>query len=204
MSEFYERFWDGDSEGMSDFRLKWPYLSPLIPRGAGINILDFGCGKGEIIGAMRKLNSDAKYSGADVSQAAIEYAVKKYPGVDFAKIEDGGKLPFPDNHFDFIFSSEVIEHIYDTENAFREMSRVLKPGGRMLLTTPYHGFIKNLSLVLFGFDRHFDPTGPHVRFFSKRSLTRCLNSVGLKAEKWGYYGRFYPVPHSIFVLAKKG
>lgn len=199
---FYERFWDGDSDRLADFELKWPVLSPFIPREGG-SILDFGCGKGEIIGAIKKLNPSARYSGADVSSAALDYASKKYPDVAFVKIEDGGPLPYEDNSFDFIFTSEVIEHVYDTENAFKEIARVLRPGGSILLTCPYHGYLKNLFITLFGFDKHFNPIGPHVRFFSKNTLARCFGAVGLAPIKWGHYGRFYPVPHSIFVIAKK-
>ena len=58
-------------------------------------------------------------------------------------------------------------------------------------------------LTLVGFDSHFDPMGPHVRFFSKRTLDRALRENRLVPEKWGHYGRFYPVPHSIYVLAEK-
>lgn len=201
--KFYERFWESGSDGLCDFELKWPTLSAFIPREKGMDILDFGCGKGEIVGAMRELNPGSKYSGVDVSATAIDYASKKYPDVAFRKIEDGGRLPFADNSFDFIFTSEVIEHVYDTENAFREMARVLRPGGQLLLTTPYHGFVKNIILALVGFDKHFNPTGAHVRFFSKKTLARCLSAVALLPVKWGYYGRFYPVSHSIFVIAEK-
>ena len=203
MPRFYEKFWDGDSERLGDFQLKWPKLSAFIPKKGSIKILDFGCGKGEVIGAMKKINPDAKYFGADVSIAALDYAAKKYSDVNLSKIEDGGPLPFENSQFDFIFSSEVIEHIYDTENAFRELSRVLKSDGEILLTTPHHGLIKNLLLVLFGFDNHFNPIGPHVRFFSKKSLFKLLNNNNFKVIKYGFYGRFYPVSHSIFVLAKK-
>lgn len=121
----------------------------------------------------------------------------------FEKIEDGGAFPIPDGSIDFVFSSEVIEHVYDTENAVREISRVLKPGGKLLVTTPFHGLFKNLVLVLFGFDIHFNPIGPHIRFFTKRSLTELLRGYGLHACEYGYYGRFYPLSHSILVIAQK-
>ena len=203
MSEFYEKYWERASNSLGDFSLKWPKLSGFIPRESGVSILDFGCGKGEIIGAIKKLNPEAKCTGLDVSKIAIDFAAKDRPGAIFHVIEDGGKFPLADNSMDFIFSSEVIEHIYDTENAFREMSRVLKPDGEALLTCPYHGFIKNLAIILFGFDEHFSPTGPHVRFFSKKTLFSLLHQNRFEILKHGYYGRFYPISHSIFVLAKK-
>ena len=203
MGMFYEQFWEGDSETLGDFELKWPKLSQYIPKEKGVNIVDFGCGKGEMIGAMKKINPNAHYMGLDVSLTALEYANKKYIGVSFKKIEDGGPLPVSDGFADLVFTSEVVEHIYDTNNAFRELGRITKRGGAILLTTPHHGFIKNLMLVLFGFDTHFSPTGPHVRFFTNKSLFALLEKNGFEIQKFGYYGRFYPVPHSVFVLARK-
>jgi SAM-dependent methyltransferase len=123
--------------------------------------------------------------------------------VEFHEIVDGGKFPIADSSVDFVFASEIIEHVYDMENAFSEVSRVLRLGGRLLLTTPYHGFIKNLLIVLFNFDSHFSPTGPHIRFFSKKSPFSCLIKVGLKPLINGYFGRFYAIPHCMFVLAEK-
>lgn len=63
--------------------------------------------------------------------------------------------------------------------------------------------IKNLLIVLFAFNRHFNPTGSHIRFFSKKSLFGLLQKYGFKVLKYGYYGRFYPVSHSIYILAEK-
>ena len=134
---------------------------------------------------------------------ALKSAAAILPDCKFYKIEDGENLPLENNSIDFVFSSEVIEHIYDIENAFLEISRILKPGGKLLLTTPYHGLIKNLLIVLFAFDKHFNPAGSHIRFFSKKSLFGLLNKFGFSVIKYGYYGRFYPVSHSIYVLAKK-
>ncbi len=203
MAKFYEKFWDRDSEKLYDFDLKWPKISKFIPKNPNMVILDFGCGKGDIIGEMAKINPTAKYIGADVSEAALDYAKDKYRSVDFKKIEDGGRFPLEDSSIDFVFSSEVVDHIYDTENAFSEIGSVMKSGGEVFITTPFHGLIKNLLLVLFGFDKHFDPIGPHVRFFSKKSLFGLLEKNNFEIVRHGYYGRFYPVPHSIFVLAKK-
>ena len=204
MSKFYEKYWsDNKNEYLSDFNLKWPKLKKFISLERGAVIVDFGCGNGRVIQEMKKINPQAEYIGLDVSEMALKSAAAILPDCKFYKIEDGGNLPLENNFVDFVFSSEVIEHIYDTENAFSEISRILKPGGKLLLTTPYHGLSKNLLIVLFAFDKHFNPTGPHIRFFSKKMLFNFLEKYGFKIVKYGYYGRFFPISHSIYVLAKK-
>jgi ubiquinone/menaquinone biosynthesis C-methylase UbiE len=202
---FYEKYWeDREQEHLGDFPIKWSKLNPFIPHESGIIILDFGCGAGEILSEIKKLNPKAKLIGLDVSRYALNEAKQKLPGVELYQIEDGEKVPILDDSIDFVFSSEVIEHVYDTENMVSEIHRILKPGGKLLLTTPYHGFVKNLIILLSGkFDSHFDPTGPHVRFFSKKTLIDLLEKFNLKLTNIGYYGRFLPISHSIFILATK-
>jgi ubiquinone/menaquinone biosynthesis C-methylase UbiE len=203
MATFYEKYWSSKSNSLSDFDLKWPVLSPFIPRERGVKILDVGCGAGHILGEIRHLNPHAALIGLDVSEMAVSRARERMPEARYDVIVDGGPFPLPDRSVDFLFTSEVVEHIYDTENAFREMARVLRPGGRILITTPHHGFIKNLLIVLFNFDRHFNPIGAHVRFFSKKTLVALLEKNGLRKLRVGYYGRFYPISHSIYVLFEK-
>lgn len=200
---FYERYWENKSGHLDDFVIKWPKLKQFIPLEKGAVVVDFGCGKGDILKEIAAINPHAKCIGLDVSKRALELAKSQLPDFDFHKIEDGGLFPLRDASADFVFSSEVIEHVYDTENAFREIARVLRPRGRLLLTTPYHGLLKNLALVLFGFDRHFNPAGPHVRFFSNNALARMLGAVGIGIQEWHYYGRFWPLSHSVVVLAEK-
>ncbi len=200
----YERYWEHrQGETLADLPVKWPKLSRFIPREPGVVILDFGCGNGEVLRRMRELNPDAQYLGLDVSATALEAAGRALEGAALHQVEDGGPFPLADGAVDFIIASEVIEHVYDTDNAFRELARVLRPEGRLLVTTPYHGLLKNVLILLRGFDRHFDPAGPHIRFFTNRSLFAALDDVGLRVLTHGYYGRFYPVPHSIYVLAEK-
>lgn len=201
--QFYENYWKGQDDYLSDFTLKWPKLRKFIPIENNIIIVDFGCGNGKILSEIKKINSKAKLIGLDVSITALEQAKKDFPEIEFYKITDGGKFPFNDETIDFIFSSEVIEHIYDTENAFSEIARILKPGGKILLTTPYHGFVKNLLITFFAFNKHFNPTGAHIRFFSKKTLLDLLNKNNLTPVKIGYYGRIYPISHSIYILAEK-
>ncbi|MFA6365067.1 MAG: class I SAM-dependent methyltransferase [Candidatus Paceibacterota bacterium] len=203
MSNFYERYWEGDASELSDFSLKWPILLPYIPKDKEVTVLDFGCGKGHILSEILYLNPKAKLIGCDVSEAALQVARVKVPKAVFHKIIDGGAIPLPNSSVDFVFSSEVIEHIYDTENAVSEISRVLKSGGKALITVPYHGFLKNLMIIFLGFDTHFDPVGPHVRFFSKRTMTKLLKQNGFEIEKYDYYGRFRPFSKSMVVLARK-
>lgn len=201
--QFYENYWNRQSDYLSDFPLKWPKLKKFIPIDDNITIIDFGCGNGKILEEIKKINPKAKLIGLDVSEIALKEAERNLPEVEFYKIVDGEKFSLNDRIADFIFSSEVIEHIYDTENAFMEMARILKPNGKILLTTPYHGVIKNLLIIIFDFNTHFNPVGAHIRFFTKKTLLGLLNKNNLKLIKIGYYGRFWPINHSFFVLAEK-
>ena len=203
-NEFYNRYWGERGEGhLSDFDLKWPKLKRYIPLEERVTIADFGCGGGEILREISLINPSAKLIGLDVSDRALKRARQRLPQGNFHKIEDGGQFPLENRSADFVFSSEVIEHVYDTENAAAEITRILRPGGEVLMTMPYHGFLKNLLIVFLGFDRHFDPVGPHVRFFSKKTITGLLERAGLKVVHYDYYGRFFPFSHSMVVLAKK-
>jgi 2-polyprenyl-3-methyl-5-hydroxy-6-metoxy-1,4-benzoquinol methylase len=98
-------------------------------------VLDVGCNKGygtRVIGANCK-----KIIGVDVSHKAIEYAQRKYKShvAEFQALE-GDQLPFDERMFDLVTVFQVIEHIHDCNAFLSEIRRVLKPGGRVILTTP--------------------------------------------------------------------
>lgn len=204
MGAFYENYWkEKKSDVLEDFGYKWPKLRKHIPAKEGLTILDYGCGTGNLLKELIALKPKNTYTGADVSKEALLRAKNKLPGVNFLTVEDGKKIPMTSGSLDFILASDVIEHVYDTNLLFQEFSRLLKKGGKILIATPYHGLIKNLAIVLLGFETVFDPAGPHIRFFTVNSLKRSLLGAGFKISEIEYFGRFYPLSRGFIVVAKK-
>ena len=91
-------------------------------------LLDFGCGAKPY----RELFSAASYVGCDVYKSGHDHT-----GEQIDAFFDGRHLPFADQSFDSIFASEVLEHVFEPDAVLNELSRVLRPGGRMLLTVPF-------------------------------------------------------------------
>ena len=99
-------------------------------------ILDLGCGAGALVESLRTRGFDAwgcDVAGSDASDFAADAATKGY----LRPIEmQPYRLPFEDNRFDFVISSQVLEHVMDYAATFREILRVLNPGGISLHTFP--------------------------------------------------------------------
>jgi 2-polyprenyl-6-hydroxyphenyl methylase/3-demethylubiquinone-9 3-methyltransferase len=137
---------------------------------------DLGCGAGRFLRALREAGADAV--GVELAAAAAERARRNVPGADVRLLADDGSLPLGHGEVDLIWCSEVLEHIPDVGHALLEMRRVLRRGGRALLTVPYHSRLTGAAIALTRFESHFDPLGQHVRFFTRRSLTTALNHAG--------------------------
>lgn len=102
-------------------------LQLQIPKLRG-KVMDFGCG----IKPYEPLFSANEYIGVDFIGEGETYAKTR---VDV--IYDGKTLPFPNESFDSVFSTEVAEHIFNLEDIVKELQRVLKIGGTILLTCPF-------------------------------------------------------------------
>jgi 2-polyprenyl-3-methyl-5-hydroxy-6-metoxy-1,4-benzoquinol methylase len=203
MNQFYEEYWKGKDAIMPDFKFKWPSIKKYIPLEEKVKILDYGCGKGFILKCVSQLNPSAHTTGVDISQEAINYARKTYKDKQFLTIQADNKLPIKNETYDFILCLDVIEHINDVRLILSEFNRLLKPRGKLLISTPYHGMLKNIITALLFFERVFNPYGAHIRFFSMKSLLQCLHDAGFKPIDKGYCGRIYPVSRCMFVLAEK-
>jgi SAM-dependent methyltransferase len=167
-----------------------------------LDVLDVGCGYGTVLKAL--VAQGHRACGCDISAELVSYHQRCSPWASFVLGEADGPLPFPDARFDAIMCSEVIEHVLDVRTFVSEMARCLRPRGRLLLTTPYHGRLKVAGLACAGlFERHFDPLGAHLRFFTPRSLRAVVASAGLAVDRLEGFGRFWPLWKAMLVVAHK-
>jgi SAM-dependent methyltransferase len=111
-------------------RIVLELLRPFIGSG-NLHILDAGCGTGGILADLQQMGT---ICAIDPSHDAIAYcSLRGYPHVVQASVTD---LPFADASFDLVTALDVIEHVDDDQAALRELCRVLRPGGMLLLTVP--------------------------------------------------------------------
>ncbi|MBM3230779.1 methyltransferase domain-containing protein [Candidatus Peregrinibacteria bacterium] len=104
----------------------------LLDVQPGETVLDCGCGLGYFL--LKLKESGAKLHGIDVSPESVAF-VREHITQD-AHVGSAEQIPYPDNTFDKIMFCEVIEHVEDDAKVLREIRRVLKPGGRVVITTP--------------------------------------------------------------------
>ncbi len=96
-------------------------------------LLDVGCGIGTITQELIKIGFDT--IGIDFSAKAIEICHTKHLNAKHVDVDKEG-LPFDNDHFDVVWMGDVLEHVFDPINLLEEANRVLKPGGRLLLSVP--------------------------------------------------------------------
>jgi SAM-dependent methyltransferase len=149
-------------------------------------VLDLGCGAGRFVAALRDAGADAV--GVELAEAALVRARRNVPGADLRLVEPNGSLPLGHGEVDLVWCSEVLEHVPDTVALLTEARRVLKRGGRLLVTVPDHGLLRRVLIALLRHDVHYDPLGQHVRFYTRGSLARALEATGFAAvdiERFG-------------------
>jgi SAM-dependent methyltransferase len=202
--DYYERYWSAsegappDTDPLTESRVK---LFLRYSEGRRGTLLDAGCGGGRAM----SLLADAGYqvTGIDISLGALGKArARSLQAIVVAGVVDSA-LPFADCSFDAVLSCEVIEHLLDVPGFLSELNRVLRPGGSMFLSTPYHGLMKNLVLSSLCFEKHFDPEGAHIRFFTPKSLSRTVERSGFRLKRFSFLGRFWPLWMNMLISAEK-
>jgi SAM-dependent methyltransferase len=177
----YEDFWadaPADPEPWAWERRRALLLAEARP---GDRVLDLGCGAGRFVAALR--DAGCEPVGVEIAEAALERARVNVPGADLRLLEDDGSLPLEHGSVDLVWCSEVLEHVADTAHFLLEVRRVLRPGGRLLVTTPSHGRLKRTVIALARFESHFDPLGQHLRFYTRRSLAATLEHAGFEGVR---------------------
>lgn len=141
-------------------------------------MLDLGCGDGVHLPVFA--DRSRVQIGVDRSIVALSQARERVPRAWLELVGDDERLPIPDNTVDFVWSCDTLEHVIDTQTVLSEVRRVLKPGAMFVVITPNHGVTKRLKLAVKGWDKHFDPFSPHLRFYTQNSLHQALDECGFQ------------------------
>ncbi len=137
-------------------------------------ILNIWSRTGAAIPYLRNKNKNTTIHNLEASGKMIEKAEKKFPNENFL-LTDLSKLNFPDNYFDYILSLETFEHCPTPLNFLKELYRVLRPGGKLIMSTPPASCEPAYAIYnFFGFGHG---EGPH-KFLSSKKVKEMLNLAG--------------------------
>ena len=176
----YDLTWEAGlksgKEQRGNFTVNMEFLKSQEILKEGMSVLELGCGIGSIVNEMSELGCDAV--GTDISNKAIEYGQKKYPGINLM-VGVGEKLDFEDDSFDVVMSFDVFEHIKEIDEHLTEVSRVLTDGGCYLLQTPNKYFNSVFETVK---TRSFSWRKYHPSLHSKWQLRKRFLKHGFEVR----------------------
>ena len=171
-------------------------------------VCDLGSGNGALAAAISEAGHYA--IGVDYDKQGVELSKKNYPEINFYNlgvqddpaqvlVEEGGKL------FDVVVSTEVIEHLFSPQLLPAFARKLLPAGGHLVISTPYHGYLKNLALSVFNkWDKHHTPLwhGGHIKFWSRATLTQLLEENGFRVVGFHGAGRLPLLWKSMILVAE--
>jgi SAM-dependent methyltransferase len=136
LSQYYDERYTGDymtSHSSIDARRVADFLGRV--RGEVKSVLDYGCGRGTWTPALESAFPAATLVGIDVSEVAVGHARATFPNQRF-EVFDGRRAPVDDESFDLVFSFHVLEHVAQLDEVVRDMIRVTKMGGQLVVVLP--------------------------------------------------------------------
>jgi 2-polyprenyl-3-methyl-5-hydroxy-6-metoxy-1,4-benzoquinol methylase len=171
---------------------------------SSLRVFDAGCGNGALLRRLRPLVRECAGCDASDSGVAIARAADPAIRVERLSVYDDLRACFGGD-WDIVIATEVIEHLYSPREFVARARALLSPQGHLLLTTPYHGYLKNLALAACdGFDRHWTALwdGGHIKFWSYRTLTTLLAEQGFGRFAFRGAGRLPGLWKSMVVTAR--
>jgi 2-polyprenyl-6-hydroxyphenyl methylase/3-demethylubiquinone-9 3-methyltransferase len=146
--------------------------------------------------------------GIDLADSGIRIARESYPGIRFEQLPADQMIldRLGEEPFDLVYSSEVIEHLYEPRSFMAGCHTATRRGGGCIISTPYHGYLKNLALsVADKWDHHHDPLydGGHIKFFSRKTLSRLMIETGFTDLRFQGAGRLPYLWASMLIFGHK-
>lgn len=173
--------------------------------GSDRKILDLGCGRGEFAAALAE--KGYAVTGVDASHKGIQEAKRMYPHLELFEATAYDDLANRFGRFPVVTSLDVVEHVYLPRRFAACIYSLLEEGGAAIISTPYHGYLKNLALAVTGkMDSHFSALWDHghIKFWSRRTLRKLLLEAGFSSVEFRYVGGIPPcLARSMIAIAKK-
>jgi 2-polyprenyl-3-methyl-5-hydroxy-6-metoxy-1,4-benzoquinol methylase len=182
------------------------YLLPTVLEllGSPKRIFEAGCGNGATAAVLQTHGHHV--TGIDASEEGIACANQAYPLLALHQASVYDDLAARFGRFPVVLSLEVVEHLFEPRRFANSVFDLLEPGGTVIVSTPYHGYWKNLALALSGkLDAHLDPLWDygHIKFWSMRSLGALLSEAGFEHIEFRRVGRVPPLAKSMIAIARK-
>lgn len=173
------------------------YIISKVPKNVK-TILDVGCGSAWV--AKYFLPKNIKVISFDISQVNPTKAIKYFPRkIHFGLTGDVFHLPLKSNSIDCIIASEIIEHVVNPDLFIKELFKILKPGGKLIVTTPYKEKIQyNLCIHC----NKKTPANAHIHSFDETKLSSLYNGNDLNSFKWETFGNKVLVYLRTYVILK--
>jgi 2-polyprenyl-3-methyl-5-hydroxy-6-metoxy-1,4-benzoquinol methylase len=170
----------------------------------GSRIFDLGCGNGAVAAELTRWGFEVV--GVDESPEGIEKANSHYPQLQLFAGSAYDDLAGLYGQFPLVISLEVVEHLFYPKTFSKTLYELVAPGGVAVVSTPYHGYIKNIALAVSGkMDKHFTALWDcgHIKFWSRRTLRVLLEQAGFSRIDFFRVGRIPPLAKSMFAVARK-
>jgi len=165
---------------------------------------DLGCGNGSVGAELAALGWDI--TGVDPSVEGIKEAQQHHPDLKLFTGSAYDDLAGEYGRFQVVISLEVVEHVFSPRDYAATLFDLVEPGGTAIVSTPYHGYAKNLALAVTGkMDAHFTALWDfgHIKFWSIKTLTELLEEAGFDEIRFHRVGRIPMLAKSMIGVARK-
>ena len=192
------------SAGCTSVYLWDPVIQLMNSQSKARRVFELGCGNGAFADVL--INRGYDYTGIDSSGSGVSIARRQNPGSSFDVFDINDDLVGRFGTFPIVLGLEVIEHCMSPVTFVRRFLEVMEPGGLGIISTPYHGYLKNVLIAVTNrFDAHVSPLweGGHVKFFSKQTLSQLLAENGATDIAITTAGRIPPLAKSMIAVFRK-